>query len=76
MYSKQDTSTGRTDMRGYPYWLTIDEDNARTIKIKAAKNIISAMAELKELGGGKRAEDIHTYHKAIAILRKEGEKYP
>lgn len=76
MYSKQDTSTGRVNMRGYPYWHTTDDDNLRTVRIKAAKNIISLMAELKELGAGHGAKEIQSYHRAIAILKKEGEKYP
>ena len=76
MYSKQDTSTGRTDIRGYPYWYSRQDDNLRTVKIKAAKNIISIMTELKQLGGGDGPKEIRSYHRAIAILKKEGEKYP
>jgi hypothetical protein len=75
-FSKQDTSKGRTDIHGFPYWRPTDGDNFRTIKIKAAKNIISLMTELRELGDGKGAEEIRTYHRAIEILKKEGEKYP
>jgi hypothetical protein len=74
--SKQDTSSGRTDLRGFPYWYTTNDDNARTVRIKAAKNIISLMAELKMLGDGKGAKETARYNKAIAILKKEGEKYP
>ena len=62
-------------MRGFPYWHTTDDDNTRTIRIKGAKNIISLMAELKELCGN-GAKELRSYHRVIAILKKEGEKYP
>jgi hypothetical protein len=75
-WSKQDTSRGRTDIRGYPFWNPSEGDNFRTLKIKAAKNIISLMAELKTMGAGDGAKETATYYKAIAVLKKEGEKYP
>jgi hypothetical protein len=75
-FSKQDTSKGRTDIRGFPYWRPSEGDNFRTTQIKAAKNIISLMSELRQLGDGNDPKEIHAYHRAIEILKKEGEKYP
>jgi len=78
---KQDPNTGRYTLRGYPHWSASPYDDSRTIKIKAAKNIISLITEWRNDGsdadGNKcGTEAMQSYEQAIQILNEEGEKYP
>jgi hypothetical protein len=63
------------DNRGLPYWYVNDGDDLRTIRIKAAKNIISIMTVLKEMDAAGQKET-QAYHRAIKVLKQEGETYP
>ena len=81
MIRTQNTNSGRYELRGFPYWQYERDDDSRTIKVKAAKNIISAMKEWKDQGldatGKKPGSDhMQSYQLAIDILKEEGEKYP
>ena len=65
----------------FPYWEFLPSDDNRTTRVKAAKNIISAMREWKDRGldaTGKKPGPNHMqcYQLAIDILKEEGEKYP
>ena len=63
------------DNRGLPYWYANDGDDLRTIRIKAAKNVISIMTVLKEMDAA-GPKETQAYLRAIKVLKQEGEKYP
>ena len=58
-----------------PFYDALEGDDLKTIRIKAAKNIISIMTILKKMDAA-GPEETQAYDKAIKVLKQEGETYP